>query len=187
MGFAIARAAQEAGAEVTLVAGPVHLPTPRHVRRIDVASAQQMHEAVLPLAPRYDVFVATAAVADWRPAATSEHKIKKDGTKRGATIEMVENPDILADVARLPHAGSARRPFCVGFAAESHDMVAHAREKRLRKQVPLIVANLGPATFGRDDNCLVLVDEQGERELPPSDKLTLARELVADIARRLAA
>ena len=186
MGFAIARAAQEAGAEVTLVAGPVHLPTPRHVRRIDVASAQQMFDAVLPLAPAHDIFVATAAVADWRPAAPSAHKIKKDGSKRGASFEMVENPDILAAVAQLPNEGGASRPYCVGFAAESQDLVKHAREKRVRKGVPLIVANLGPATFGRDDNQLVLVDAQGERELPAADKLTLARELVAEIARRLA-
>ena len=186
MGFAIARAAQEAGAEVTLVAGPVHLPTPRHVRRIDVASAQQMFDAVLPLAPTHDIFVATAAVADWRPAAPSAHKIKKDGSKRGASFEMVENPDILAAVAQLPNEGGASRPYCVGFAAESQDLVKHAREKRVRKGVPLIVANLGPATFGRDDNQLVLVDAEGERELPAADKLTLARELVAEIARRLA-
>ena len=187
MGFAIARAAQEAGAEVTLVAGPVQLATPRHVRRIDVASAQQMFDAVLPLAPAHDIFVATAAVADWRPAAPSAHKIKKDGSKRGASFEMVENPDILAAVAQLPNEGGASRPYCVGFAAESQDLVKHAREKRVRKGVPLIVANLGPATFGRDDNQLVLVDAQGERELPAADKLTLARELVAEIARRLAA
>ena len=186
MGFAIARAAQEAGAEVTLVAGPVHLPTPRHVQRIDVASAQQMFDAVLPLAPTHDIFVATAAVADWRPAAPSAHKIKKDGSKRGASFEMVENPDILAAVAQLPNEGGASRPYCVGFAAESQDLLKHAREKRVRKGVPLIVANLGPATFGRDDNQLVLVDAQGERELPAADKLTLARELVAEIARRLA-
>ncbi|WP_088279457.1 bifunctional phosphopantothenoylcysteine decarboxylase/phosphopantothenate--cysteine ligase CoaBC [Ideonella sp. A 288] len=181
MGFAIAQAAREAGAEVTLVAGPVHLPTPRHVRRIDVRSAQQMHDVVLPLAASHDVFVATAAVADWRPAASAEQKIKKDGSGQVPTIAMTENPDILATVARLPQP-----PYCVGFAAESHDLVRHAREKRLRKHVPLIVGNLGPATFGRDDNTLVLVDAQGERELPTAGKLSLARELVREIAARLA-
>jgi len=181
MGFAIARAAREAGAEVTLVAGPVHLPTPRGVRRIDVRSALQMYEAVLPLAARHEIFVATAAVADWRPATLNEHKIKKDGKKTSPTFELTENPDILAAVAALPD-----KPFCVGFAAESQDLLKHAREKLLRKKVPLVVGNLGPATFGRDDNALLLVDEQGQRELPHSDKLSLARELVQEIARRLA-
>ena len=180
MGFAIARAAQEAGAEVTLVAGPVHLPTPRHVRRIDVASALQMHAAVLPLAAGQDVFVATAAVADWRPAAAADQKIKKDGSGQLSGLALTENPDILAEVARL-----SPRPFCVGFAAESHDLAQHARAKRIRKNVPLIVGNLGPATFGRDDNCLLLVDAHGERELATADKLTLARELVREIADRL--
>ncbi|MCW5640250.1 MAG: phosphopantothenate synthase, partial [Rubrivivax sp.] len=173
---------QEAGAQVTLVAGPVALPTPRHVARVDVKSAQQMHDAVLPLAPRHDVFVATAAVADWRPAQCGAQKIKKDGSGAVPTIPMTENPDILAAVARLPAA-----PYCVGFAAESHDLAQHARAKRLRKGVPLIVGNLGPATFGRDDNALLLVDDQGERELARADKLTLARALVAEIAQRLPA
>jgi len=181
MGFAIARAAHEAGAEVTLVAGPVHLPTPRGVRRIDVESARQMHAAVLPLAGTSDVFVATAAVADWRPAQINEHKIKKDGKKVAPVFELTENEDILADVARL-----APRPFCVGFAAESQDLLKHARDKLVRKNVPLMVGNLGPATFGRDDNALVLVDAAGERELPQADKLTLARQLVQEIATRIA-
>ncbi len=180
MGFAIARAAAEAGAEVTLVAGPVHLPTPAGVRRIDVRSAQQMHDAVLPQAAAHDVFVATAAVADWRPATLSDQKIKKNGSKVAPTFELTENPDILAAVARLPD-----RPYCVGFAAESHDLLKHAREKLERKNVPLIVGNLGPATFGRDDNALLLVDAQGQRELPTADKLTLARELVREISKRL--
>lgn len=184
MGFAIARAAAEAGAAVTLVAGPVHLPTPRGVQRIDVTSAQQMHDAVLPLARRHAIFVATAAVADWRPAQQNAHKIKKDGKKLAPVFELTENPDILATVARLP---VAERPWCVGFAAESEDLSRHAREKRERKGVPLIVGNLGPATFGRDDNQLLLVDATGERELPAADKLTLARELVREIARRIAA
>lgn len=182
MGFAIARAAQEAGAEVTLIAGPVHLPTPRGVRRIDVQTAQQMYDTVLPLAPRHSVFVATAAVADWRPASLSEHKIKKNGSKVAPTFELTENADILAAVAALPD-----RPFCVGFAAESEHLLEHARAKLQRKNLPLIVGNLGPATFGRDDNTLLLVDPAGHRELPPADKLTLARQLVDDIARRLGA
>ncbi|MFO1220909.1 MAG: bifunctional phosphopantothenoylcysteine decarboxylase/phosphopantothenate--cysteine ligase CoaBC [Burkholderiaceae bacterium] len=182
MGFAIARAAQEAGAEVTLVAGPVALATPRHVQRIDVQSAQQMHDAVVPLAPAHDVFVATAAVADWRPATFAQRKIKKDGSKTTPSFELTENPDILAAVARLPD-----RPYCVGFAAETDDLARNAREKLARKNVPLIVGNLGPATFGRDDNALLLVDAKGERQLASADKLTLARELVREIAQRLAA
>ncbi len=180
MGFALARAAQQAGASVTLVAGPVSLATPRHVQRIDVQSAQQMHDAVLPLAAAHDVFIATAAVADWRPVASSERKIKKDGSGSAPRIEMMQNPDILADVARLPDA-----PYCVGFAAESHDLAEHARAKRVRKGVPLIVGNLGPATFGSDHNTLLLVDEHGEREVAHADKLSLARGLVAEIAARL--
>ena len=183
MGFAIARAAAEAGAQVTLVAGPVHLPTPRGVRRIDVTSARDMLAAVLPQAARHELFVATAAVADWRPAQQAGQKIKKDGSQRVPGLEMVENPDILATVARLPEG---QRPWCVGFAAESENLVPHARDKLRRKGVPLVVGNLGPATFGKDDNALVLVDALGETELPRADKLSLARALVAEIARRAA-
>lgn len=182
MGFALARACAEAGAEVTLVAGPVHLPTPPGVKRVNVTSARDMHAAVLPAAPAHDVFIATAAVADWRPAQMNEHKIKKDGKKLAPTFELTENPDILAAVAALP---PAQRPWCVGFAAESRDLARHAREKLERKGVPLVVGNLGPATFGRDDNQLLLVDARGERELPAADKLTLARALVAEIAERM--
>ena len=185
MGFAIARAAAEAGASVTLVAGPVHLPTPRGVRRIDVQSAQQMFDAVLPLAAGHQLFIATAAVADWRPVATATQKMKKDVSAASPyaapTLALVENPDILAAVASLPEA---QRPWCVGFAAESERIVEHARAKRLRKGVPLMVANHGPSTFGQDTNTLVLVDENGETELPPADKLTLARQLVQEVARR---
>ena len=180
MGFAIARAAQEAGAEVTLVAGPVHLPTPRHVKRIDVQTALQMYAALLPLAPAHDVFVATAAVADWRPLQASGQKIKKNGKNSLPSFELTENPDILAAVAALPD-----KPYCVGFAAETEDLLKHAREKLLRKNLPLIVGNLGPATFGRDDNSLLLIDAEGQRELPHNDKLSLARLLISEIASRL--
>jgi phosphopantothenoylcysteine decarboxylase/phosphopantothenate--cysteine ligase len=165
---------------VTLVAGPVALASPRGVARIDVHSARQMHDAVLPLAASQDVFIATAAVADWRPAEVQEHKIKKDGSGHAPSIPMAENPDILAAVARLP-----RPPYCVGFAAESRDLLAHAQAKRERKGIPLIVGNLGPATFGRDDNTLLLVDEHGHREIPTDGKQALARELVREIAHRL--
>ena len=186
MGFAIARAAREAGAEVTLVAGPVHLPTPRGVRRHNVMTAQQMFDAVVPQATQHDVFIATAAVADWRPVNSAEHKIKKEGTKSVPSFDLTENPDILAAVAGLSAA-----PYCVGFAAESERLLEHARAKMLRKGIPLIVGNLGPATFGRDDNALVLIDAQADRALPPdgsrADKLTLARALMQDIAQRLQA
>ncbi|MDD2976050.1 bifunctional phosphopantothenoylcysteine decarboxylase/phosphopantothenate--cysteine ligase CoaBC [Aquabacterium sp.] len=186
MGFAIARAAREAGAEVTLVAGPVHLPTPRGVRRHNVMTAQQMFDAVVPQATQHDVFIATAAVADWRPVTSAEHKIKKEGTKSVPSFDLTENPDILAAVAGLSAA-----PYCVGFAAESERLLEHARAKMLRKGIPLIVGNLGPATFGRDDNALVLIDAHADRALPPdgsrADKLTLARALMQDIAQRLQA
>ena len=186
MGFAIARAAREAGAEVTLVAGPVHLPTPRGVRRHNVMTAQQMFDAVVPQATQHDVFIATAAVADWRPVSSAEHKIKKEGTKSVPSFDLTENPDILAAVASLSAA-----PYCVGFDAESERLLEHARAKMLRKGIPLIVGNLGPATFGRDDNALVLIDAQADRALPPdgsrADKLTLARALMQDIAQRLQA
>ena len=180
MGFAIARAAAEAGAEVTLVAGPVALETPRHVRRIDVTTALEMHAAVLAAAASSDVFVATAAVADWRVASAAGEKIKKAPGRALPTFELAENPDILADVAALPQP-----PFCVGFAAETRDVAGHAREKLVRKKVQLVVGNLGPATFGQDDNALTLVDAAGTRELPRGAKLALARQLVAEIATRL--
>ena len=186
MGFAMARAAAEMGAQVTLVAGPVHLPTPRGVARLNVTTAQQMHDAVLPQATRHEVFIATAAVADWRPATLNEHKIKKDGKKAAPTFELTENPDILAAVAGLPQP-----PYCVGFAAESENLLEHARAKLVRKKLPLIVGNMGPATFGRDDNTLLVVDADSHRALPAdcsaADKLTLARELMHDIAARLRA
>jgi len=184
MGFAIARAAREAGAEVTLVAGPVALATPRGVLRIDVRSALQMQQAVQAEAGEASVFIATAAVADWRPASMAEQKIKKDGSGQPPTLSFVENPDILASLAQSTRARSGAL-LCVGFAAESEALQANAQAKRLRKGVPLLVGNIGPATFGQDDNALLLVDEQGTRELARSDKLSLARQLVCEIARHL--
>jgi phosphopantothenoylcysteine decarboxylase/phosphopantothenate--cysteine ligase len=141
-----------------------------------------MHDAVLPAAPTHDVFVATAAVADWRPADTAMQKIKKAAGQGAPAVTLTENPDILAAVAALPH-----RPYCVAFAAESQDVELNARAKLERKKVPLVVGNLGPATFGRDDNALLLVDAHGTHALPHADKLTLARQLVAEIALRLRA
>ncbi|MBN9410603.1 MAG: bifunctional phosphopantothenoylcysteine decarboxylase/phosphopantothenate--cysteine ligase CoaBC [Burkholderiales bacterium] len=184
MGFAIARAAHEAGAEVTLVAGPVSLPTPRGVKRVDVQSARDMLAACTRLAEGADVFVATAAVADWRPATASEQKIKKDGSGQAPVIAFAENPDILATLAQGERAKSGDL-FCVGFAAESHDLANHARAKRERKGIPLLVGNIGPLAFGQDDNALLLVDAHGERELPRAPKLDLARQLVREIAHRL--
>ena len=183
MGFAIARAAREAGAEVTLVAGPVSLPTPRGVSRIDVRSAQNMLETVMGKAQAATLFIATAAVADWRPAAPSLEKIKKDGSGQAPQLGFTENTDILAAVAQLPAAISGQL-FCVGFAAESHDLLANAQAKRLRKKVPLLVGNIGPDTFGKDDNALLLIDGQGATQLPRASKLSLARRLIQEIALR---
>ena len=184
MGFAIARAAREAGAEVTLVAGPVSLPTPRGVTRIDVKSAQNMLAAVMQRAQEATVFIATAAVADWRPATTSAQKIKKDGSGEPPQLQFTENTDILATVAGLP-AAVAGKLFCVGFAAESHDLLENTQAKRLRKKVPLLVGNIGPDTFGQDHNSLLLIDAQGGTELPRASKLSLARRLVREIADRI--
>ena len=186
MGFAIARAAHEAGAQVTLVAGPVSLPTPRGVGRINVKSALNMQKTLNVLAQNATVFVSAAAVADWRPASAAEQKIKKDGSGAVPTLAFVENPDILAGIAAAPRARN-RQLFCVGFAAESQDLLANAQAKRARKGVPLLVGNIGPETFGQDDNALLLVDEAGSVELPRASKLSLARQLVAEIARRLPA
>jgi phosphopantothenoylcysteine decarboxylase/phosphopantothenate--cysteine ligase len=184
MGFAVARAARMAGAQVTLVAGPVHLPTPRGVQRVDVRSARQMLDAVQLQVASADVFIATAAVADWRPAHLADQKIKKDGSGQTPQLSFVENPDILATVAQSRRAVSGQL-FCVGFAAESHDLLAHATAKRLRKGVPLLVGNIGPATFGQDDNALLLVDAAGARELPHASKSSLAAQLIQDIAQRI--
>ena len=184
MGFAIARAAREAGAEVRLVAGPVSLPTPRGVSRLDVKSALNMRSAAVEYAQAASIFIATAAVADWRPATEAAQKIKKSGSGVAPELSFIENPDILAELASSPRAQQGAL-FCVGFAAESHDLLTQATAKRLRKNVPLLVGNLGPATFGQDDNALLLVDAAGAIELPRASKLHLARQLVAEIAKRL--
>ena len=183
MGFAIARAAWEAGAQVTLVAGPVALPTPRGVKRINVQTALQMREQCVGAATLASIFIATAAVADWRPATFAAEKIKKDGSGTVPHIPMEENPDILQEIAKGDRAQRGDL-FCVGFSAESHDLVQHASAKRLRKGIPLIVGNIGPATFGQDDNALVLIDDKGVVELPYGSKLSLARQLTALIAQR---
>ena len=194
MGFAIARAAVEAGADVTLIAGPVSLATPRGVKRMDVKSAQNMLLASVKYANYATVFIAAAAVADWRPANSADQKLKKDGTGVVPQLNFVENPDILATIAQSERGkkGLSGMPdglFCVGFAAESQDLLANAQAKRIRKGVPLLVGNIGPATFGQDDNALLLVDAKTAKELPEhgkkASKRHLAQQLVADIAARL--
>jgi phosphopantothenoylcysteine decarboxylase/phosphopantothenate--cysteine ligase len=179
MGFALAQAAAEAGATVTLVAGPTTLPTPANVTRIDVQGAADMAAAVERQIASCDVFIAVAAVADYTPDKISEKKIKKDGAP--LTLTLKPTIDILATVAARPHP-----PYCVGFAAESHDVERHAEDKRRRKKVPLIVANRAQDAFGSDDNEVILFDDAGVHPLPRMDKLALARCLVTEIARRLA-
>lgn len=183
MGFALAKAAREAGARVTLVAGPVGLSTPYGVARHDVRSAREMLATVQQLREDADVFIASAAVADWRPVTEAEHKIKKDPAQNAPVLHLTENPDILADTARAERARQGRL-YCVGFAAESQDLLALAQAKRVRKQVPLLVANIGPDTFGRDDNAVMLLDDQGHETFGRTDKLSLARALVVALAKR---
>ena len=180
MGFALARAAAEAGASVTMVAGPTTLATPVGVTRIDVRSAADMHAEVMKRVANADVFVAVAAVADYTPAEPSERKLKKRND--ALTLTLKPTVDILAAVA-----GSASPPFCVGFAAESHDVLAHAEEKRKRKKLPLLIANRAQDALGSDDNEVTLLDDAGAHPLPRMDKLALARRLVEEIAKRLAA
>jgi phosphopantothenoylcysteine decarboxylase/phosphopantothenate--cysteine ligase len=177
MGYAVARAAAEAGAEVCLVSGATCLATPAGVRRIDVQSAADMHRAVLAELP-CDVFIAVAAVADYRVDAAAAQKIKK--TADDLTLRLVANPDILAEVAALPDA-----PFCVGFAAETEQLAEFAEAKRLRKKLPLLVGNLAQDTLGQDAAELVLFDNQGQHRLPRADKLTQARNLIAHLANQL--
>ena len=184
MGFAIARAAQHAGAHVTLIAGPVCQPTPTGVQRINVQSAQQMLEAVQEHLPQQGIFIAAAAVADWRSASIAPQKIKKDGSGLPPVLEFTENPDILATVAQSAQAQQGSL-YCVGFAAETQDLLHNTQTKRLRKQVPLMVGNIGNATFGQDDNALLLVDANSSTELPRASKWQLAQQLMAEIARRL--
>jgi phosphopantothenoylcysteine decarboxylase/phosphopantothenate--cysteine ligase len=181
MGFAVARAAQEAGAQVTLVSGPVSLATPPGVARIDVRTAQEMFEAVKKGAPASDIFISVAAVSDYRVKNPARHKIKK-ANGRELALQLEENPDILAWVAALP-----RPPFCVGFAAESEQLERHAREKRAKKKLPLLAANLAQEALGRDDNAITLFDDQGEHPLGRGAKLELARKLMAHVAGMLPA
>ncbi|MGA9394729.1 MAG: bifunctional phosphopantothenoylcysteine decarboxylase/phosphopantothenate--cysteine ligase CoaBC, partial [Azonexus sp.] len=176
MGYAVARAARQAGATVTLVSGPVSFDAPFGVDRIAVRSALDMHGAVLEWAAAADIFIAVAAVADYRVANAAEHKLKKDAGGI-PPIELVENPDILAEVAAMKNG-----PFCVGFAAESRNLEEYAQAKRQRKGIPLIAGNLIQHGFGGDDNRLVLFDEDGMHPLTPAPKSVLASQLVQHIA-----
>jgi phosphopantothenoylcysteine decarboxylase/phosphopantothenate--cysteine ligase len=180
MGFALARAAREAGARVTLVAGPSSLPTPRGARRIDVVTAREMYDAVMGYAARADVFVGVAAVADWRVANASAQKLKKNAGATPPSLQFEANPDILAAVAAMPGG-----PLAVGFAAESENVIAHAQAKRAAKGAALIVANRAQDALASDEAEIHLVDAEGVRTLPLAPKLVQAREIVAALARRL--
>ena len=179
MGYAVARAAQEAGARVTLVSGPVALETPAGVERVDVRTAREMFDAVKSTVKGSDLFISVAAVSDWRVKNSSSKKIKKVNG-HPPTLEFEENPDILAWVAAQRNA-----PFCVGFAAESENVEANARRKRLKKGVPLIAANRAQDALGADENALTLVDRRGRHPLGRGPKLEQARKLVAHVAGML--
>jgi phosphopantothenoylcysteine decarboxylase/phosphopantothenate--cysteine ligase len=188
MGFAIARAAVEAGAQVQLIAGPCDLATPLEatgmIARTNVTSAREMHLAVLNDAD-YDIFFAVAAVADWGIAKPSKEKIKRQG-KDAPSIEFIANPDILLDVAKtVKTKGGKPHPYCVGFAAESTDLEAHAAEKRQRKGIPMVVGNIGHETFGSDLNQLLVVDETGSKKIAKAEKLQLARQLITLVAKKI--
>jgi len=177
MGYAIAQAAIEMGAEVTLISGPTCLAHPSGTQFIPVTSAAEMFDAVKQNVARADIFISVAAVADYRVAQPSEQKIKKSAA--ALTLELLPNPDILAYVASLPSP-----PFCVGFAAESENLVAYAEQKRRAKKLPLLVGNIAQTAIGSDENELLLFDDQGQHALPRADKLTLARQLMQQIANR---
>ncbi len=180
MGYALARACAQAGAEVVLVSGPVSLPVPAEVRRVSVTSALEMRDAVLHALPGADVFIGVAAVADYRPLASAEHKLKKSADTMN--IALTPNPDILAEVAA--HADA---PFCVGFAAESRDLDAYAEGKRRNKRLPMLVGNLVSDGMGGDDNTVILYDDAGRHPLPRAAKAEVARGIVAHLAGLLPA
>ncbi|QWD77169.1 bifunctional phosphopantothenoylcysteine decarboxylase/phosphopantothenate--cysteine ligase CoaBC [Polynucleobacter sp. MWH-UH24A] len=185
MGFAIAQAAVEAGAEVHLIAGPCDLPTPLQstgrIKRTNVITGEEMHRVTLASA-NCDVFFAVAAVADWTIANRAPQKIKRQG-QSGLNLEFRSNPDILLDMAKL--AKRTSRPYCVGFAAETDRLGKHSKEKRMRKGIPMIVGNIGPATFGLDTNEILVVDDQGSQNLGRASKLELARKLITIVSSRL--
>lgn len=179
MGYAIARAAREAGARVTLVSGPTALDTPYGVQRINVETAREMHAAVMRETTGADIFIAVAAVADWRVANGNASKLKKDASGQAPALEFALNPDILADVAALPGA-----PWCVGFAAETENLYHYAEAKRRRKGIPLLVGNLAQNAMHADDTELVLFDDNGAQAFSRQPKLQAARALIQAIAQR---
>jgi len=188
MGFAIARAAVEAGAQVHLIAGPCDLPTPLEatgrIIRTNVLNAKDMHTAALS-AIDCDIFFAVAAVADWGIAKPAKEKIKRQGNQ-APSLEFIANPDILLDVAKATKIkGGKPYPYCVGFAAESTDLEKHADEKRKRKGIPMIVGNIGPDTFGSDLNQLIVIDAGGSKKIPKAEKLHLARQLMQLVAKKI--
>jgi len=178
MGYALAQACVEAGAKVTLVSGPTSLPAPAGARRIDARSAADMAAAVDSEVARADIFIAVAAVADYAPVAQHRSKLKKRAAPM--MLELKPTVDILARVAARP-----KPPFCVGFAAETDNVRGNAQEKRIRKKVPLLIANRAQDAIGADESEVTLLDDAGTHSLAKMDKLTLARRLVAEIARRL--
>jgi phosphopantothenoylcysteine decarboxylase/phosphopantothenate--cysteine ligase len=178
MGYALAAAAREAGAAVTLVSGPTALATPAGVKRLDVTTANEMYDAVMENVHGHDVFISVAAVADYRPAEAGAQKIKK--SEQPLTLNLLPNQDILASVAALPNA-----PFCVGFAAETEKLLEHAEAKRRKKNLPMLVANLAQHTLGADQAELVVLDDKGSHPLPAANKLTQARRLIAHLAQLL--
>jgi phosphopantothenoylcysteine decarboxylase/phosphopantothenate--cysteine ligase len=184
MGFALARAAVEAGAEVQLIAGPCHLVTPLEftgkIKRTDVVSAKDMHAAVMSHLDS-DIFFAVAAVADWSVKNVSTQKIKKSINSNPA-LEFELNPDILAEVVKL---SSGKKPYCVGFAAETHDLEKHAQEKRIKKNIPMLLGNLGPDTFGLDDNQLLIVEEKGSSKTNKLNKIALSREIIQLVSTKI--
>lgn len=182
MGYAIAQAAFQAGADVHLVSGPVKLDAPYGVKRQSVESARDMYEAVMGLAPRADIFISVAAVADWYVVNASDQKLKKDQNQQAPTLEFAPNPDILASVAAMP---ADQRPYCVGFAAETEKLVEHAQAKRLRKGVPLLVGNLAQDAMDADDTQLMIFDEQGHVQWPAQSKTEAAQQLIQHIAHQL--
>jgi phosphopantothenoylcysteine decarboxylase/phosphopantothenate--cysteine ligase len=179
MGYAIARAARAAGAQVTLVSGPTALPSPAGVVMLPVVTASEMHKSVMANIADKQIFIAVAAVADWRVSGISDQKLKKQ-SETTPDLKFEQNPDILAAVAALPDP-----PYCVGFAAESENLIEYGQAKRKKKNIPLLVGNIGPKTFGKDYNELVLFDESGHQHLPRADKDALAQQLIIEIARRI--
>ncbi len=178
-GFAIAKAAALAGAEVTLIAGKCDLKTPAGVKRIDVTTAREMYDAVMQEVAQHEIFISVAAVADWRIANVSDHKIKKEFA--GAPdLQFEENPDILASVAALENA-----PYCVGFAAETDNLIDNARAKLYRKNVPLIVANLVSDAMNQDTNAVVFVERDAATPLAKATKEHIAQALIAKIAQEV--